>query len=293
MDPNSLPELPIGDIDTGDIESGDVNLTPMEDGDVMMEYGDVDEQGAPRRRKVSLQRLARKMTGGALSHSDRKAVTALRRSRPAAANRLEQIARVVKASKPNGVLYEHLSGGTVITSSIGEDRMLGATEIESFKALAYLLPPFQPTVLPFTFDVPSQTWNVDVAQVLGTIVGLAAGTPFVYAGSLIVFTASTFNQVQGLPITCLRNITGPFTGVFAPMSSTLELEPGIKKAEFLTIHANLVGGKPRFVAPQHLVTGAPDPTSRITLSGVPSNYIPTLRMLQPGDKTVSKFLQSL
>jgi len=280
----SLAEYPIGDLDTGDVYVGD------EGGDAEMgqtiEFGDIDETGAPVRKRTTGHKLAARMGAHVAKHSDHRVLAKIQHKRPDVAHRIMQAAAVKQAVKNNGIYYEAIKGGTILSSDLGVDARMAPNEVDALKSSIYLSTPFSPRVFSFTNASPAV---LDVVTALNTVIGTST---FYYAGLLIVLAASTLNLNQGATITITRNLAD-VNGNQLAVNDTIELDSGVRAVEICLLNAQLIAGHPRFWAPLLTAGAVADPTTQVSIAGLPANYTPTARFLVPGDAKVSSLLRML
>jgi len=276
---NNLPDYPIGDVtfEDGDLESGDAEM-----GDVI-DYGDVDEQGAPRRKRTTGHQVANRLATRTAKTGHKRVHQAMATQKPHLARKVEAHATVRRLAQNHGMYYEAIKGGRFLSSDLGIDSVLAPNEVEAVKSAVYLSTPFTPTVFSFTSGV------LDVQAALNTVIGTST---IYYAGLLIVLAASTLNLNQGAIINMKRNLTA-VNSVTLSVNDVIELDSGVRAVEILVLNAQLIAGHARFWAP--LIAGAAGPTvaTQVTLTGLPANYTATARFLQPGDAKVTDFLKML
>jgi len=279
---NQLPEYPYGDPESGDAVSvGEVDL-----GDLVIEQGDLDEQGAPRRRIITPNRIANALATRTAKPADSRAIRAIQVQRPDIARHIQARAHVQALSQNKGVFYEHIKGGKIISSDLGVNARLTPQEVQALKSAVYGQVPFSPTIFPFT---GSGTLTVDVIQSLFGVIG---ATPTLVPGYLIILAASTLNLNQGVQIGAVRKY-GSVNSSQQQSTNIIELDSGVKAVKMLLLSAQIFAGTPRFFAPTFTGNASADTTRNVVFTGVPTNYSATLRPLTPGDAEVNEFLNSL
>jgi len=147
--------------------------------------------------------------------------------------------------------------------------------------------PFQPVVFPFAVGGPG-VFTFDIPTALAAVAG--TNYPLFYAGFILTMQASVFNTQIGAFMNVSRNLG--LTSVVQNVTDIVQLESGAKVVQMLLLNGIIVAGKPRFWAPP-ITGGALDPNTAVTLTNVPTNYTPTLRLLQPGDQQVEHLLGTL
>lgn len=298
----SLPEYPIGDVDTGDVETGNFNFANMFH---LVEHPipgrSIIHFTAPTPRRTAIApltatHLAARVAAAAhqgvpLAPHHTFALHQLKMSAPAVYKHVMDTASIKAAARSNDVKYEVMEGGRILSASIGRDAELGHSEIEAFKSLTYQIPPFQPAVLPFAYSPTSGAWTLDLGVAANVDAGLANGTTMSYLGLIIVFAAAWIQEVEGLPITINRGMGAGGT----TMSDLIELNAGTGRAQYVGLNGALVSGHPRLLTGVVVAVNgvAGDPFTQVSLVGVPSNYIPSARFFQPGDATFSALLQRM
>lgn len=314
----SLPEGPIGDVDpsfpslsdpvhvvpsdedetaeigdylsyvSDDFEEGDIGDDDDETGDY--DGGDAAEEGGPRKRgrrktqKVVRARLtarAAKTGGAAVS----KALTAMKKKRPASAQHLAMAAAARRASQTRWVEYEHLERLSSINSSLGVGARLRSTEVIRFAADVRSVPIVEPDILPFTYA--AGVWTLNPVILLNTRLGLPNGTLFPYTGLKVVLASSTYNRAAGQQIAISRKLGSRTLTVNA------RLHPGVAPTATL-LNGGIVAGRPRYHAPVIEADGT-DTASQylVSVTGLPDNYTPIARLLVPGDSETERFLALL
>jgi hypothetical protein len=273
----NLPEYPIGDVEFGDAESGDAEMGGM------IDYGDVDEQGAPRRKRTTPHQVANRIATKTAKPGHHRVAKAMQHQRPDLAHKVQAHAAVRHMSKNHGMYYEAIKGGRFLSSDLGIDARLAPNEVDAVKSAIYLSTPFTPTVFSFTAGV------LDIQQSLNSVIGLST---IYYAGLLIVLAASTLNLNQGAIINMKRNLS-LVNAVTLSVNDVIELDSGVRAVEILVLNAQLIAGHARFWAPLIAGSVAAVPSTQITITGLPANYTATARFLQPGDAKVTDFLKML
>jgi len=260
-------DLELGDFsDEGDLEEGDVRRR-----------GRVSAKG---RVKTTVKTLARSSTQLARDHAPaRTKMQPVSKADP----QVQQIAKLKHALKRPEILYIALKGAKLVSSSLGPHAMLRDSELDAFRTAVFDAAPFQQQVFAFTSGV------CNVAKVLSTAhtpAGpLAENTLFRYAGSILVLSASVLNATPGAPVSATIVLSGTIT-----LTYFFEIQEGMKSVEITVINATLVNGAPRFYAPTITVLEASAAGITYTITGLPSDYTPTLQFLQPGDQRVERLL---
>jgi len=262
-------ELDLGDIDYGD-----------DDG----EQGDVRRHGRHHKHhgrvKTTVKTLARSSSQLARDHAPTRSHLAHQsKSDP----QVQQIAKLKHALRRPEILYIAMKGAQLVSSSLGPHAIMRDAELDAFRTAVFDAAPFQQQVFAFTSGV------LNVAQVLSssaTPAGpLANSTLFRYAGSVLILSASVLNATPGAPVsaTIVLSATISLTFLFI-------IQEGMKSVEITVLNSTLINGAPRFYAPTVTVLNTSSAGITYTLTGLPTDYTPTLQFLQPGDERVERLL---
>lgn len=286
-----LPQLPVGDIfaTADNAEEGDVSDDDEEFGDAEVEVGDVEEEGAPRKKILTVAQLARKIARGTATRAEKQAYAKLKKAGGPAAREASSRVRDERRRAPRPVLFNHAKGARLLTSTLGREARLSRAEVSALRNHMYSSTPFEPVSITISGTV------IDVEDELYKLIGDA---PFFYTGVILVLSASADNINQGALVTITRGL-GAVGSSTRSNTDSWELSSGIAATEFMLLNGTQIAGTPRYFAPEIKATPyvAPDPGDpeplrhfKLTINGVPTGYSKFLRFQVPGDAQVDRFL---
>jgi hypothetical protein len=310
MDPDDYDDDDIieeGDFDgiedydeEGDADFDDPDLDYVEDDDdfgdeegdyeddAVIEVEDNDlETGAPKgrrrkgRRKYKAKKLAKSKKN--INRTLRKASAGKVRASAAGKRRLKRMRAMQKRMRNEDMYYVVAQGGRVISSSIGLGSKMRSVEVDTIKAQAFKGLVIEPQVFSVSAGATSQfAWDI---QNLATLTGIR------WFGFLLTIEASKLNMVPDSDFSVSVYVSGGVSGA-AAMTQTYRMKANRRAMRVFCVNAAMQAGRPRVVStasvPYNAVAADP-PLDGITLSGVPTNYSPKVRLIVPGDSEVEKF----
>jgi hypothetical protein len=269
-----LPQNPMGDL----IEEGDY---------ADFEYGspdgslDIYEEGDTKPKKtVDIKKLAAKLASGTASASEIKTARTLAASNPAVARALSEMTRIKKMGANSSVLFEHVRGGRILSSDLGDKVKLQPYEVVALQSSIARVIPFSPRQFAFASGV------LDIVQSVNSAIGATATD---YPGVLITLSAAAQDVNQGAQITVTRKL-GLLNAVQQTIVTQIELDSGVNAVKILLLNGISNSGEPRLFIPTVTGDADPDLTFQITITGLPAAYTATGKFLQAGDAEVKAFV---
>lgn len=286
----NLPSDPIGDVSfeqgDADISFSDSVALEMGDADLAGEVGDY-EDGGPRtfRGKIVPSALIAKIAkAGRINPQQRSLLAKLQRSNPRAARLIPAMAKARQAATMDWAQFEYAEGCKIVASSLGRGKLIKDYQLTALKNAVMAFPAVEPAVLPFTVVGSTATLALDAALV--SALGIpAASAAFPFAGIKLMITASELNKTKGAQITIEREFGGLFT-----LKTTVALSH-TQYPNISFVNGRIIAGEPRFAAPLITPVAVASGNWDIVITGLPTGYLPTARLLMPGDVEAERFLR--
>lgn len=286
LEPDTLPEGPIGDILHGDLAltAGDMAAGDLLSGDLVLGSGDavdtrlveVAEHGDPFSRSRAVSRLtALPKTQKAALVTDR----ALKNHRMTA-----------------GVPYILVSSGaSVRKSSIGKASRMSPAEAGLIRDDLYLIPQVDPTSTTVPLVGADFVLNLN-AQYAALFPTLPVGDRVRYVGSILVITANALRQVPDIAANVTVALGSDATGITPfTLSLTVQLSPKQRSTRVYVPIAALSQSRARLVRPfislnPALVAPA---AAILTVSGIPTDYTVTHSFMFLEDSFTNEYTKML
>lgn len=179
--------------------------------------------------------------------------------------------------------YTAFKGGSITADNLGPNAVLRPSEVDSLRISLSAGSVFEPRVFPFTEGAVPGDWYFDLATTLNAI----GAAKWPANGVIVNLSASYFNMTPGAPFSISFTTDGRLTRQL----TCLFAHNKVKAAQMLILNGVLSGGKPRFVT-DLVAAGSvyPNGLFEVNITGLPTNYTPTARLLQYGENETEQFI---